>query len=669
DFQENSDDEVNERSSEEYLRDLDIEFHDLENSKRFKKKEIIFLVKKQRKTLNVTNVAKRTKGLVAKTFDWDEKEVSDDEEVTQAKVLMALADDEIIVGKNHACNDEWIDITMRKILKAKAKPFPPCTHCDFNDHRLDDCRNYPGCEIYRSYDHFPLRYNRVIHIKGGVLAESSQSSKSSIGVKCNTCGSTIHSTTDHNKFDYFKRGYSFVSKAFRVFNTRRQQVEETYHVTFDESMEAIRFTNTLVNEIGIDDSSRYPPDEFIHDDDPSRQYQANSGPPDLINIEGTHEQNVQDEQIITNPLKDRVEKFDAKADDGYFLGYSFVSKAFRVFNTRRQQVEETYHVTFDESMEAIRFTNTLVNEIGIDDSSRYPPDEFIHEDDPSRQYQANSGMHTRSMAAKLTATLASECVFVDFVSEIKLKKVSEVRPLKEYTIKFPVMNGKNPLTFDFITFIESTRLDYAKDAYVSPPSPKVVKAKLANIVENPILLDKTPVLKTAFSLAGRILFIFVIQDESFGSSPTILSNSNFSKDPSKVTPSELTAFMVDSQGPKASRSLPQKRKKLKSKKPPIETKVTPPPSQQRILSNPIQTGAEYQVDETQSTRLRYQTLTKNKGKTSSEAESGLETLQLTTLADIQAYLLFKDELVQASDKEEVFVAGDDIEEDTQVDKE
>ncbi|GKC86058.1 hypothetical protein Tco_1141775, partial [Tanacetum coccineum] len=35
-----------------------------------------------------------------------------------------------------------------------------------------------------------------------------------------------------------------------------------------------------------------------------------------------------------------------------------------------------------------------------------------------------------------------------------------------------------------------------------------------------------------------------IKDESFGSSPTILSNSNFSKDPSKVTPIEFTAFMV-----------------------------------------------------------------------------------------------------------------------------
>ncbi|GJR57339.1 hypothetical protein Tco_1499501 [Tanacetum coccineum] len=73
---------------------------------------------------------------------------------------------------------------------------------------------------------------------------------------------------------------------------------------------------------------------------------------------------------------DHLGKFDAKADDGYFLRYSFNFKAFRVFNTRRQQIEETYHVTFDESIEGIRFTNTSVDEIGIDDSSRYPPDEF-----------------------------------------------------------------------------------------------------------------------------------------------------------------------------------------------------------------------------------------------------------------------------------------------------
>ncbi|GKF66017.1 hypothetical protein Tco_0192534, partial [Tanacetum coccineum] len=45
----------------------------------------------------------------------DEEEVSDEEEVTQVKVLMALADDELTIEKNHARNGEWIDITMRML--------------------------------------------------------------------------------------------------------------------------------------------------------------------------------------------------------------------------------------------------------------------------------------------------------------------------------------------------------------------------------------------------------------------------------------------------------------------------------------------------------------------------------------------------------------------------
>ena len=94
--------------------------------------------------------------------------------------------------------------------------------------------------------------------------------------------------------------------------------------------------------------------------------------------------------VFIHNHKDHLGKFDAKADDGYFLGYSFNSKAFRVFNTRRQQIKETYHVTFNESIEAIRFSDTPVDEIGIDESSRYPPNEYLQEDDPSRQYQSNS---------------------------------------------------------------------------------------------------------------------------------------------------------------------------------------------------------------------------------------------------------------------------------------
>ncbi|GJX77694.1 hypothetical protein Tco_0324505 [Tanacetum coccineum] len=60
----------------------------------------------------------KNKGLVAKTFDWDEEEVSDEEEVTQVKVLMALADDELTVGKSHARNGEWVGNSLRMLNHA-----------------------------------------------------------------------------------------------------------------------------------------------------------------------------------------------------------------------------------------------------------------------------------------------------------------------------------------------------------------------------------------------------------------------------------------------------------------------------------------------------------------------------------------------------------------------
>ncbi|GJS12111.1 putative reverse transcriptase domain-containing protein [Tanacetum coccineum] len=42
-------------------------------------------------------------------------------------------------------------------------------------------------------------------------------------------------------------------------------------------------------------------------------------------------------------------KFDGKADEGFFVGYSINSKAFRVFNSRTMIVEENLHVQFSEN--------------------------------------------------------------------------------------------------------------------------------------------------------------------------------------------------------------------------------------------------------------------------------------------------------------------------------
>ncbi|GKD58186.1 putative ribonuclease H-like domain-containing protein [Tanacetum coccineum] len=51
---------------------------------------------------------------------------------------------------------------------------------------------------------------------------------------------------------------------------------------------------------------------------------------------------------ILNTL-DSLGKFDSKSDDGFFVGYSFSSKAFRVYNTRTRRVEENLHIRFLEN--------------------------------------------------------------------------------------------------------------------------------------------------------------------------------------------------------------------------------------------------------------------------------------------------------------------------------
>ena len=48
-------------------------------------------------------------------------------------------------------------------------------------------------------------------------------------------------------------------------------------------------------------------------------------------------------------IKDHLHKFDAKAEEGIFLGYSTRSNTYRVYNKRTKVVEESMHVTFDES--------------------------------------------------------------------------------------------------------------------------------------------------------------------------------------------------------------------------------------------------------------------------------------------------------------------------------
>ncbi|GJY67030.1 retrovirus-related pol polyprotein from transposon TNT 1-94 [Tanacetum coccineum] len=75
--------------------------------------------------------------------------------------------------------------------------------------------------------------------------------------------------------------------------------------------------------------------------------------------------------------RDHLGKFDEKDDDGFFLGYSQVAKAFRVFNIRRQEMEEIVHVTFSEDDEAISQSSTEGDAINFNENRSFLDDEFL----------------------------------------------------------------------------------------------------------------------------------------------------------------------------------------------------------------------------------------------------------------------------------------------------
>nr|GEW92664.1 hypothetical protein [Tanacetum cinerariifolium] len=76
------------------------------------------------------------------------------------------------------------------------------------------------------------------------------------------------------------------------------------------------------------------------------------------------------------------------------------------------------------------------------------------------------------------------------------------------------------------------------------------------------------------------------------------------------------------------------------------------------------TDAKYLVDQTSSTRFKVSVPDQHQSKTSYEVELDSHPLVLLTAADVQALLLYDDELVEESDSD-ILEAGDEMDEDIQ----
>ncbi|GJZ56484.1 hypothetical protein Tco_0611677, partial [Tanacetum coccineum] len=123
DFQNSPDDEDDTRSSQEYMNDLEEEYQAralLAKSKRdCWSKTLVpsYQSPFQPKLLHSSEHKPEPRSLIAEMYDWDEEEMSsNDNEVTEVKAFMALADEErVSIGKESAKNGESIKIFMKKV--------------------------------------------------------------------------------------------------------------------------------------------------------------------------------------------------------------------------------------------------------------------------------------------------------------------------------------------------------------------------------------------------------------------------------------------------------------------------------------------------------------------------------------------------------------------------
>ncbi|GJU17724.1 retrovirus-related pol polyprotein from transposon TNT 1-94 [Tanacetum coccineum] len=102
---------------------------------------------------------------------------------------------------------------------------------------------------------------------------------------------------------------------------------------FCEMKEAVTTACYVQNRVLVVKPHNKTPYEFFHDRTPTSSFMRPFGCP----------------VTILNTI-DHLGKFDGKADEGFFVGYSLNSKAFRVFNSITRIVEENLHIRFSESI-------------------------------------------------------------------------------------------------------------------------------------------------------------------------------------------------------------------------------------------------------------------------------------------------------------------------------
>ncbi|GJY99291.1 putative reverse transcriptase domain-containing protein [Tanacetum coccineum] len=267
-------------NNKEFLADLNVEFHDralLADLKRFYKrsgrdegtttvKAFMFIVDDEPPLWERLTLDQAEDSFIKNSLEYatNNESVNDNQEPLPPfpKLLGAEPIGTSKGGSKSGKNKQKATSSKKTIIIPKL--FKPCKYYGFNDHHSDECEYYPRHEIYGSIAHETTDCDKKAFPSNRKPKIANQQSK--------------EPTEDHlGKFDEkdddaFFLGYSHMAKDFREFNIRRKELEETFHVTFNEADEVIRHTGIETDDINFNENRSFPYDEFLVSRKPFNQY-------------------------------------------------------------------------------------------------------------------------------------------------------------------------------------------------------------------------------------------------------------------------------------------------------------------------------------------------------------------------------------------------------------
>ncbi|GJS76840.1 hypothetical protein Tco_0726721 [Tanacetum coccineum] len=274
-------------------------------------------------------------------------------------------------------------------------------------------------KLILNYDHDTNGHNRIISLEREINPRNPQHAFK----RCEVYGSSTQTTTDHYDIEWFKRGEALQAKKSKALKLTRCNIRKpiwyldsgcSRHMTgvksylhkyveqpgpkvvfgddstcTTEGYGSIKCNDIVFTKVAFVDGLKYNlisvsqlcDAKYIVQFDEKRGTIFNSNKEVVmiaprLKIKLTSKSNNLELTMVLN-------------SGIAFLSTSVMKKGFlktfplSVFNTRRQQTEENYHITFDESPNAINFLKPLVDNINISENKRYPPDEYLHPYEPS----------------------------------------------------------------------------------------------------------------------------------------------------------------------------------------------------------------------------------------------------------------------------------------------